>query len=50
MEVENDTLLLVQRDDQNHLLEKMYLLVLRQEKEKNGLVDLLYQREQKISF
>jgi hypothetical protein len=48
-EVENDTLLLVQKDDQNHLLEKMFLLELKQEKVKNGLQNLLYLEEQKIN-
>jgi hypothetical protein len=40
MDDEKDTLQFDQREDQNHLLEKMFLLVLRLENQRNGLQDL----------
>jgi len=50
MEVENDTLLLVQKDDQNHLLEKMFLLESKLEKVENGLQNLLFLIEIKNNY
>jgi hypothetical protein len=47
MEVEKDTLLLVSREDKNHLLVKELLQESKQEKIENHQQDLLYQKELK---